>query len=48
MKVSVADFRLSFFLIGLIPLVAAIGFLRLTPNDGAAVSGHVQPQSRAA
>ena len=47
-KVTVADFRLAFFLIGLIPLVAAFGFLRLTPGDGAAVSGHVQPQRRAA
>ena len=47
-KVTGADFRLAFFLIGLIPLVAAIGFLRLTPADGAAVSGHVRPQRRAA
>jgi len=48
MKVTVEDFRLAFFLIGLIPLVAAVGFLRLTPGDGSAVSGHVQAQRRAA
>jgi hypothetical protein len=47
-KVTAADFRLAFFLIGLIPLLAAVGFLRLSPGDGAAVSGHVQPQRRAA
>jgi hypothetical protein len=47
-KVTVEDFRLAFFLVGLIPLIAAIGFLRLTPSDGAAVSGHLQPQRRAA
>ena len=47
-KVTAADFRLAFFLIGLIPLMAAVGFLRLSPGDGAAVSGHVQPQRRAA
>jgi EmrB/QacA subfamily drug resistance transporter len=42
-KVTVADFRLAFFLIGLIPLVAAVGFLRLAPGDGATVSRHAQP-----
>lgn len=46
-KVSVGDFRLAFFLVGLIPLIAAFGFLRLTPTDGATVSGHIQPQRRA-
>jgi hypothetical protein len=46
-KLTVADFRLAFFLIGLMPLVAAFGFLRLTPDDGATVSGHMQPQQRA-
>ena len=48
MKVTVADFRLAFSLVGLIPLLAAVGFLRLTPEDGSTVSGHVQPQRRAA
>ena len=42
-RVTVADFRLAFFLIGLIPLVGALGFLRLAPGDGATVSGHVTP-----
>ena len=46
-RVSVGDFRLAFFLVGLIPLIAAFGFLRLTPSDGATVSGHIQPQRRA-
>ncbi|HUC12116.1 MAG TPA: MFS transporter [Stellaceae bacterium] len=46
-RVTVADFRLAFFLVGLIPLVAAFGFLRLTPSDGATVSGHIRPQRRA-
>ena len=46
-KLTVGDFRLAFFLIGLIPLVAGLGFLRLTPTDGAAVSGHVAAQRRA-
>jgi MFS family permease len=46
-KLTVADFRLAFFLAGLIPLVAACGFLRLAPDDGATVSGHTQPQRRA-
>ena len=41
-KVTVEDFRIAFFLVGLLPLVAGFGFLRLTPNDGEAVSGHVQ------
>jgi EmrB/QacA subfamily drug resistance transporter len=46
-RVTVEDFRLAFFLVGLIPLVAGVGFLRLTPTDGAAVSGHGEPQRRA-
>jgi EmrB/QacA subfamily drug resistance transporter len=47
-RVTVADFRLAFFLVGLLPLIAALGFLRLTPVDGADVSGHTQTQRRAA
>jgi len=42
-KVTVADFRLAFFLIAVIPLAATLGFLRLAPGDGATVSGHAQP-----
>jgi EmrB/QacA subfamily drug resistance transporter len=47
-RVTVADFRFAFFLVALLPLTAALGFLRLTPVDGADVSGHVQTQRRAA
>ncbi len=47
-RLTAADFRLAFFLVGLIPLTAAIGFLRLTPLDGADVSGHMRTQRRAA
>jgi hypothetical protein len=47
-RVSVADFRLAFFLVGLVPLIAAIGFLRLTPDDGASVSGYLPERRRAA
>ncbi len=44
-KLTVADFRLAFFLVGLIPLFAVFGFLRLAPTDGAMVSGHIgQPR----
>jgi hypothetical protein len=43
-KLTVADFRLAFFLVGLVPLAAAFGFLRLSPSDGAAVSGHGEPE----
>ncbi len=45
-KITVEDFRLAFFMIGLLPLVAGFGFLRLTPDDGEAVSGHVQASRR--
>jgi EmrB/QacA subfamily drug resistance transporter len=47
-KVTVEDFRLALFLVALIPLAAAVGFLRLTPDDGAVVSGHVEVQRRIA
>ena len=39
---TTADFRLAFFLIALLPLLSAIGFLRLSPVDCAEVSGHRQ------
>jgi EmrB/QacA subfamily drug resistance transporter len=45
---TTADFRLAFFLIALLPLASAFGFLRLSPLDGAEVSGHRRPQARAA
>ena len=45
-KITITDFRLAFFLLGLIPLIAAFGFLRLAPDDGATVSGHTQPRQR--
>ena len=38
--VTVANFRVVFFLIALVPLVSVIGFARLGENDGAEVSGH--------
>ena len=43
---EIGDFRLAFFLIALLPLLSALGFLRLSPTDGAEVSGHrTQPRS---
>ena len=47
-RVTVGDFALTFFLIALIPLFSALGFLRLTPVDGAEVSGHRRTQPRSA
>jgi hypothetical protein len=38
--VTTADFRIVFLLIALIPLVSALGFLRLSQADGAEVSGY--------
>jgi nitrate/nitrite transporter NarK len=42
------DFGLAFFLIALLPLASALGFLRLSPVDGAEVSGHGRQQPRSA
>jgi hypothetical protein len=39
-RVTTDDFRIVFLLIALIPLFSAFGFLRLSPDDGAEVSGH--------
>jgi hypothetical protein len=39
-RVTVGDFRIVFVLIALLPLLSGIGFLRLTEQDGAEVSGH--------
>jgi EmrB/QacA subfamily drug resistance transporter len=38
--VTVGDFRLVFLLIALVPLASAAGFLQLSEEDGAEVSGH--------
>lgn len=38
--VTVGDFRLVFLLIALVPLASAAGFMRLSEEDGAEVSGH--------
>ncbi len=46
-SVTVADFRIVFPLVGLIPLVSVIGFLRLNESDGAEVSGHAATAKRA-
>src|SRR5438270_693989 len=45
---TVDDFRVAFFLIALLPLLSALGFLRLSPIDGAEVSGHHRNQPRSA
>ena len=47
-RVTVGDFQLALFLIALIPLFSAFGFLRLSPVDGAEVSGHRRAQPRSA
>jgi len=44
-RVTTEDFRIVFLLIALIPLFSAFGFLRLSPDDGAEVSGHRVGQS---
>jgi hypothetical protein len=45
---TVGDFELALFLIALLPLASALGFLRLSPVDGAEVSGHHAAQPRSA
>jgi hypothetical protein len=45
---TVEDFRLAFFFISVLPLLSALGFLRLSPQDGAEVSGHRRTQPRSA
>jgi nitrate/nitrite transporter NarK len=47
-QVTVGDFALALYLIALLPLVSALGFLRLSPVDGAEVSGHRRTQPRSA
>jgi EmrB/QacA subfamily drug resistance transporter len=39
-SVTVADFRIVFPLVGLIPLLSVLGFLRLNESDGSEVSGY--------
>ena len=45
---TIGDFRLAFLLIALLPLLSALGFLRLSPADGAEVSRHGQARRRSA
>jgi hypothetical protein len=45
---TIGDFRLAFFLIALLPLLSAFGFLRLSSVDGAEVSGHGRARPRSA
>jgi EmrB/QacA subfamily drug resistance transporter len=45
---TIGDFELALFLIALLPLASALGFLRLSPVDGAEVSGHHAAQPRSA
>ena len=47
-QVTVGDFALALYLLALIPLVSAFGFLRLSPLDGAEVSGYRRAQPRSA
>jgi EmrB/QacA subfamily drug resistance transporter len=37
---TIGDFRLAFLLIAMLPLLSALGFLRLSSVDGSEVSGH--------
>ena len=47
-QVTVGDFALAFYLIALLPFLSAFGFLRLSPVDGAEVSGHGRVRQRTA
>ena len=47
-RVTAGDFRLALFLVALLPLSSALGFLRLSPVDGAEVSGHRRALPRSA
>jgi hypothetical protein len=37
--ITATDFHITFFVIGLFPLISVIGFLRLKPTDGAEMAG---------
>jgi hypothetical protein len=39
-QVTTRDFQIVLLLVGMIPLISALGFLRLSASDGAEVSGH--------
>jgi MFS family permease len=41
-EITLADFRMVFVLIGLLPILSMLGFLRLRPDDGAEVSGRAK------
>ena len=43
-RLALADFRLAFFVVGLIAIAASALFLRLDADAGAEVSGH-RPKS---
>ncbi len=46
--VATGHFRIVFVLIGLLPLLSALGFMRLSPSDGAEVSGYRPPAPKPA
>jgi EmrB/QacA subfamily drug resistance transporter len=46
--VTTGHFRIVFVLIGLLPLLSALGFMRLSPSDGAEVSGYRPPAPKGA
>jgi hypothetical protein len=45
-QVTIGDFALALYLIALLPLFSALGFLRLSPLDGAEVSGYRRTHPR--
>ena len=47
-QVTIGNFALALYLIALIPLLSALGFLRLSSLDGAEVSGYRRTQPRSA
>src|SRR4029077_4972697 len=47
-QVTIGDFALALYLIALLPLISAVGFLRLSPLEGAEVSGHRRARPRTA
>jgi hypothetical protein len=47
-QVTIGDFALALYPIALLPFLSAFGFLRLSPVDGAEVSGHRRARPRTA
>jgi EmrB/QacA subfamily drug resistance transporter len=45
--VAASDFRIVFALVAAIPIVSALGFSRLSPDDGGNVSGYRRPPRKA-